>query len=1059
MSENKHQQRPGGREYWTSLQDLANTPAVQDAIAKEFPGYDPNEMVAAVGGQSRRRFLQLAGASMALAGVTLTGCRRWPKQNLVPQVSRPMGRIPGEPEAYATVMELGGFAQPLLVTTYDGRPIKIEGNPLHPACRTFGGKLGSTSMIAQATLLEMYDPERSRSILTKGPSGRQAASWQAFSAFAAGHFAQFKTAGSKLAVLIEETRSPSVADALARFTQTFGGATVYSYEAVSADNQFTADSASFGAPVRQVFDLVKADRVVCFDADLLGSHPASRRYANDWVQRRKSVDVDKTMNRMYAVESFFSTTGTVADERHPASVRTIEAMVLQLASKAGLESGQSGLGGAESEVVDRLWADISAHPGKTLVAGGANLRPEVLGVINSINAKLGAFGSTINLVAEPARKSGGEQITALVAAMNAKTIDTLLILGGNPVYDAPADLQFASALGNVPTTINLSLYENETSQACGWHVNRAHYLESWGDAESYDGLISVQQPTIAPLFDGKSIPELLAVVSGDSVTAGQDLLYRTWAARLNDPFVATSKAFRKILHDGFVEAAPAFVRAPASIPKPNVGFVASAKGFEVRLVPDYKMHDGRFANNAWLQEVPDPVTKISWDNAALLNYDDAKELGIADGQDDYSTDLIEIEIAGRTLKIPGYVMPGQPKGVVTIPLGYGRRIAGSVRLRTTANMWSAEGAKLTNTGYRVHVATVQSHHKIEPMGFAVREERIGHKSQPGKIVHESTLTAFNKDPHAPHEAAHKLIPLQLFPEPYTTPAKHPDATMAFNEPHAWGMTMDMNACIGCNACVVACQAENNIPTVGKDMVIRNREMHWLRIDRYFKTGGSTYEEGVSDPNPQVTYQPMTCVHCENAPCEQVCPVAATVHDTEGLNTMVYNRCIGTRYCSNNCPYKVRRFNYLDYQSKHPREHWMPWLGIPDTQQEQSVDKIRRLAFNPDVTVRMRGVMEKCTYCTQRIKKVTIDRRNEWQQGHREKPTVDDFDVVTACQQACPTEAIVFGDLNDPNSMVSRLQKNQRAYAVLQELNNRPRTYHLAKLRNPVVEPVAAKVEH
>ena len=480
------------------------------------------------------------------------------------------------------------------------------------------------------------------------------------------------------------------------------------------------------------------------------------------------------------------------------------------------------------------------------------------------------------------------------------------------------------------------------------------------------------------------------------------------------------------------------------------------------------MYDGRFANNGWLQECPAPVTKITWDNVAQISYADAMALGVKPR--DHAQDVLKIETPdGKTLEIPAFLTPGQPKGVITLALGYARKVAGGIvlsdrpgsigagvgydtySLRTSHNMWSLTGAKVTNTFATQDVASTAAAYAIEPLGFEVRQERVGHKEQGGLVVHESTLAAFVKNPDAPHNKSEKLLPLQLYSPPYTTPEKRKGGPQAFNEPHAWGMTIDMNACVGCNACVVACQAENNIPIVGKDEVIVTRAMHWLRIDSYFKGD-------LGDPNPEITHQPMMCVHCENAPCEQVCPVAATVHDAEGLNTMVYNRCIGTRYCANNCPYKVRRFNYLDYQSRLPGQVRMPWLGIPDTEQEESVNKIKAMVFNPEVTVRMRGVMEKCTYCVQRIKNVENHRRIEWLDGQRSKPTVDDFDVVTACQSACPAEAIVFGDLNDPESLVTKQQEGARAYQVLQELNNRPRTQHLAKLRNPTHEMAETKGE-
>lgn len=1069
-----------GRTYWQSLNELANTPAVRAAIKNEFPTYDPGTMVTT----SRRRFLQLAGASMALAGVTLTGCRRWPKETVVPQTSTSEGRIPGVPEQYASAFEIGGYAQPLLVSTIDGRPIKIEGNPVHPMTQTFSKakrQLGSSSVFAQASLLEMYDPERSRAIIQRVAEGKGVAHAPE------GLLAAIRSKlTGKIAILSEATSSPTTRAQVKAFVAKFPGTKVYEYEPVSRDNQYVADKQSFGSPVRQVFDLAKADIVVSFDADLLGLHPYSLRHANDWAKRRKQVDADRTMNRMYVVESGFSTTGTVADERLPSQARKIEQLVLQLAHKAGLESAQGDLSEREIAFIDQMWADLSKHQGKVVVAGGPNLRPDVLGVINAINGKLGAYGSTISLRPEVDRGSHIEQIRALVDSINAGHVDTLIVLGGNPAYDAPTDLKFADALGAVVkkggTTLHLSLYDNETSHACQWHVNRAHYLESWGDSEAWDGSICIQQPMIRPLFNGFTPASLLAALMGETVesimgvsadaakeiTLDQAVLYRTWSGMMNEKFIATAPAFRKALHDGFV-AAPAS-KLEAKPTKPNVSFPAKpSEPFEVRFAADYTMYDGRYANNGWLQELPDPVTKITWDNAALISAKDAHDLGIH--QDDYSTDMVKLKLGDREIEIAAYIMPGHPRGVITLPLGYGRTRAGAILLtenpgsigykvgfdtydvRTTTHFWSANVPTPEKTGNRYSIATVQTHHIIEPMGYEIREKRIGQKNEGGKIVHESTLAAYLKDQSAPHKKAHNLIPLQLFPEPYVTPPAHDKAPTAFNEPHAWGMSMDMTSCIGCMACVVACQAENNIPVVGKDSVMMNREMHWLRIDRYFKSGSDSYENKIVDDNPTVTYQPMTCVHCESAPCEQVCPVAATVHDSEGLNTMVYNRCIGTRYCANNCPYKIRKFNYLDYQSKHPREHWMPWLDVPDNQQQKSVDKIKALMFNPEVTVRMRGVMEKCTYCVQRIKHATIDRRNEWVNGHRDEPTVDDFDVVTACQQACPTEAIIFGNLNDKNALVTQAHTGPRAYQVLQELNNRPRTHHLAKISNPVVAAV------
>ncbi|HEX8325037.1 MAG TPA: TAT-variant-translocated molybdopterin oxidoreductase, partial [Tepidisphaeraceae bacterium] len=821
MNDKTANDQGNGRKYWQSLTQLAETPGMAASTAHafdggEFTGYDPEKLV----NSSRRKFLKLAGASMALAGVTLTGCRRWPKENLVPQNSRPIGRIEGVPEKYATVWELGGVAYPLLITTYDGRPIKVDGNPMHPACATFGGKLGSSTPVAQASLLEMYDPERARTVVrrSKGGAVRQPVAQEEFKKFVAEHFAKYNGRGDKLAVLIEETRSPTVDATLSAFKAKYPQAKIYEYEAVSRDSELTAGKLAFGQPVRQLLDLKKAKIIVSFDADLFGHHPNALRHTNDWVQNRKSVDTTKTMNRMYVLESTYSVTGSNADERFPVSVREIEQMVLQLGYKAGFGNGQAGLSPAQLTYVDTIWTDLQANPGACVIAGGYTLRPEVLHVIAALNEKVGSFGSTITLIPQADRPTHVEAMRALVESINTGGVETIVVLGGNPVYDAPFDLGFATALGKVPMKVALSLYENETTVACDWHVNRAHYLESWGDATMYDGSIGVQQPTIEPLFGGKTVAEILSLLAGEDLSS-QDLLYRTWGKRLNEAFVATSQSFQKILHDGFVPGTPEPVTVSAVRPA-SFGFEAApAQGtFELRFEPDYKLYDGRFANNGWLQECPHPVSKITWDNVAQISYSDAKALGVTPR--DHTNDVLQIEVNGQTLSIPACVVPGQPKGVVTLALGYARKVAGAVvlsdrhgsigqgigydtyKLRTSRSMWTLPGAKVTNTYETVDVASLQGAHFIEPLGYEVRTTRVGEKGEGGLIVHESTLAAFVKNPQAPHQHAHKLLPLQLFPEPYKTEQKRPGGPTAFNEPHAWGMTIDMNACIGCQACVV-----------------------------------------------------------------------------------------------------------------------------------------------------------------------------------------------------------------------------------------------------------------
>jgi molybdopterin-containing oxidoreductase family iron-sulfur binding subunit len=996
-------------EYWQSLTQLSESPETIERLSREFPGYDPEQ----IRSLSRRRFMKLMGASMALAGLTLSGCRRWPKQELAPYSSNPRDRIPGVPEQYATTCEVGGVGHGLVVTAYDGRPIKIEGNPSHPYARTFDGQLGAADAFAQASVLELYDPDRSRGVVVRiGPEPKRA-TWADFQTAITPLKA---SAGQGFAVLSEASSSPSVADMRQKLAARYPQAQWFEYEPLAIDNA----QAAFGQPVRARLHLDKADVVVSLDEDLLGAHPAHVRYANDWARRRRSADEKAGMNRLYVAESCLSITGAVADVRLAKRPSVVQILAVALAARFGVAgaTAPSGLSPDEIRFVDAAANDLRRNG---VLVAGAHLPPAVHTLVHAINTAIGAYGNTVSLLQHDGPVFKQTTVAQLIEQLKAGTVTTLLMIGGNPVYDMPADLTFGELVGKVPLSIHLSLYYNETSIASKWHLPRAHYLESWGDARAFDGTISLQQPLILPLFGGKSTIELLAMLSGESVQDGQSILRRTHA-NLADA------DFRRALHDGVV---PGTQFKETQLQTNAVAFAAGAgsDGLEIRFQPDQKLYDGRFANNGWLQELPDSLSKLTWDNAALLSKRDADSLGVK------NNDVIRISVGGRSLEIAAYIVPGQPVGVIGLPLGYGRTAAGNVGngvgvntyvLRSTDAMFSASGVEVTKTGATYPLAATVEHHIIDEVGFKGRQTRVGEKGHSGMIIREATLAEYEKDPHAPHHGQHHAVSLPIFEPP-----------SQFNTPHAWGMAVDMNACIGCNACVVACQAENNIPVVGKDNVLVNREMHWIRVDRYFK--GT-----IDDPKPDVVFQPMMCVHCETAPCEQVCPVAATVHDSEGLNTMVYNRCIGTRYCSNNCPYKVRRFNYFDWHSKDPRggRFAAPWLGMPDTEQESKVDLIKRMVFNPEVTVRMRGVMEKCTYCVQRIHNTTAARRVEGKQ-------VADGDVVTACQQACPTEAIVFGNLNDPNARVTKLHKNARAYSVLEDLGTEPRTRHLAKLRNPL----------
>jgi len=743
----------------------------------------------------------------------------------------------------------------------------------------------------------------------------------------------------------------------------------------------------------------------------------------------------------------------VADNRLPVGPATIAAVVHALAGKLGVAGGKAvSLDAKVQAYVDALAADLQANVGASVVSLGAGYSPELHALVANINEKLDAQGKTITYIAEPeqARPSHAQAISDAVAAINAGQGQTVVILGGNPVFDAPADVDVAGALKKANETVHLTLYINETSNACKWVAPRAHFLEAWGDGYAWDGSVTSVQPIILPLYDGLSAIEALALVLGLEPN-GYEQVRATFAAASAGLVVGTpgfEKAWRRFIHDGYVKGAQ-LQAVKASVKTVDVAAPEKASGIEVTFIADRTTYDGRFANNAWLQELPDPLTKIVWDNAALINKKDADERGVTTG------DLVRVNVAGKELEIAAYVLMGQPKGVVTLPVGYGRTVAGSIgagvgfntyALRSSKGMFSASNATVQSVGRKYRLVTTVNHHVIDAIGASARDTRVGAKAgQSGLIIKDANIEQYVKDPKFVNKDIHGNVSLQLF-----------DTPSEYHGKHAWGMAVDMSSCIGCSACVVACYAENNIPAVGKEEVDNNREMAWLRIDRYFKGDPDR------DETPAVVYQPMMCQQCENAPCEQVCPVAATVHDTEGLNTMIYNRCVGTRYCSNNCPYKVRRFNYFDYHSRSPRKdstlvlnvqvgnQGNTWLGIPDEQQKFSVDKIKAMVFNPEVTVRMRGVMEKCTYCVQRIHNVKTAKRVKGEK-------LVDGDILTACQQSCPTDAIVFGDINDPNSRVSKLQKVNRAYGVLAEYNVRPRTKYLAKLRNPNTE-LLAKME-
>lgn len=1019
----EHAVTPATAPYWWSLEELADSPQFRAWLEAEFP------VAAEPGGLSRRRWLQLMGASLALAG--LSGCR-WKKSEILPFARRPAQRVPGVPEQFATAMELGEGALGLLVTSYDGRPIKIEGNPSHPQ------SLGATDALAQAAVLELYDPDRSQAVIERAALA-EGRTWDDFRRFVASQQGVWKSnRGKGLCVLAQPSTSPTLARLRVAFLAQYPEAQWFEYEPLAWDNPRQGARLAFGRPVRTQWVLDQATVIAALDGDFLGWHPAAVRNARDFAARR---DADRAwMNRLYVVESTLTVTGGAADHRlalragHVAAFTRalFERVRRGLAEPAALPAPSPDQAKAERflAAVARDLVEAARQGRPTLLLTGPRQPPEVHALVHHLNHMLGNVGKTVWYSEDPRGDvlPALEAIGQLAEQMHAGKVQTLVLLGGNPVYDAPADCQFAQALGRTAASIHLSLYYNETSRHCTWHLPQAHFLESWGDVRSWDGTYSVVQPLIEPLYGGWSAIELIAMLAGLPTSGGLEWVRQTFRElvqrRLSAGQHDWEPLFRKTVQEGLWEgsrfaavdmqlASPAeeiLARiapvAPASAARASEA-ADVASDLELVFCRDSSVHDGRWANSGWLQETPDPITKLTWDNAALVDPATAKVLGLKTGS------VVRLALGQQSVEIPVYVLPGQAPGSIGVALGYGRTAAGRVGgdtalgvqpvgtdvfvLRTRRAMDVAWGVRAEPTGRQVELATTQDHHAIDRVGLQGRAERLG------ELIRQATLDHYRKHPHFVRHAVH-----------------HPPLESLWQEPqyegYRWGMAIDLSKCIGCNACMLACQAENNVPVVGKEQVLRGREMHWIRLDRYF--------QGPAE-DPQVAFQVVACQHCENAPCEQVCPVAATVHSHEGLNDMVYNRCVGTRYCANNCPYKVRRFNFFDYHKD---------LQSPE-------NEVLKLLYNPEVTVRSRGVMEKCTYCVQRIQAAKIAAR------HRGQP-VRDGQVRTACQQACPTGAIVFGDLGDRSSAVAQAAASDRAYALLAELNVKPRTAYLARIRNP-----------
>ncbi len=970
-----------GPQYWRTLDELAQTPEFEEMLHREFPR-QASEWVG--DGTSRRDFMKIMGASLALGG--LSACTKQPLEPIVPYVHQPEQITLGKPLFFATAMPFPTGAVPLLVESHEGRPTKVEGNPQHPAT------LGGTDFYSQTSPLTMYDPDRSQYVARLG----DATTWGAFATDTRPLVQKLKTnGGAGLRILTGAVISPSFAALIRDAQKMYPQMKWYQWEPAHRDNALNGAMGSFGQPVEPQYNFEKARVVLSLDGDFLTAGTAGfHRNARQFAARRRP-DLKEEMLRFYMVESTPTNTGGKADHRLPLRPSEIENFARALAAQVGVAGAGGQVQGNTQKFLAAVAKDLQAHRGTSIVIAGDNMSPAVHMLAHAINQVLGNAGQTV-VYSEPAELNPQpklDQLKQLIGEMNGGQVETLIVVGVNPVYDAPADLSFVQAYNKVPLRIHHGLYQDETANFSHWHINATHYLEQWGDARTFDGTVSLVQPLIAPLYGGKSEHELMAWLAGNPDAIGYDIVRGYWQSQHTG--ADFEQWWRKSLHDGFIAgSAP----APKTVSAKGAALSAAqagGSGLEIIFRRDFTVYDGRFANNGWLQELPKPMMQITWDNPVLVSANTANKLKL-EGED-----VVEIEYQGRKATGAIWVQPGHPDDSFTVFLGYGRTRAGRVGsglgfdayvLRTSQSPWSGSGATLRKTGESYGLAYTQGHQNME--GRA--------------LVRAATLEDFMKNPGFAHEM------VEAPPEGLTMYQAY-----EYKE-HKWGMAIDLNSCIGCKTCVAACVAENNIPVVGKLEVKRGRHMHWLRIDNY--------HEG-SPENPKTYYQPVPCMQCENAPCEVVCPVGATVHSTEGLNDMVYNRCVGTRYCSNNCPYKVRRFNFLLYQD---------W----DTKQ-------LKFLRNPEVTVRSRGVMEKCTYCVQRIThgRITAEEENR---------KVRDGEVLTACQQACPADAIVFGDMNDPNSRVSKLKATERNYGLLEDLNTRPRTTYLAAVRNPNPELESGK---
>ncbi len=973
------------RDLWRTLSERAQGGATTDARGREFaPGADePPDTVA------RRDFMRLVGASAAIAGAS--ACNRAERETLHPYVVTPVQAVPGNPLFFATSMVTDGYATGLLVESHDGRPTKIEGNPDHPA------SLGATGALEQAAVLGLYDPDRARGVTHLGAPSAWSALVERLTSRSQG------PEGARMHLLLEPTSSPLLADQVARLRARSAGLDVRWHAPLAPRAAWEGARLALGKVLEARVNLKDADVVLALDGDFLVDGPAALRLARDFASARRLESSNGAMNRLYVVEPALSVTGMSADHRlrvRAGEVLSVAAAIAVALAEAGL-AFPADLVGALSPWASRVaphaaWTravarDLGSRRGRSVVLVGPRQPAELHALAHAINSALGNVGRTIDYAESPVVDAGTDafDLLPLAAALDTGEVDTLIVVGGNPAYSAPADLELAARLSRAEESVYLGTYVDETARACRWFAPRAHFLESWGDGRAFDGTISLAQPLAAPLLEGHTTSELLSLLLGEAAATPYDLLISHWKGARAD----CDAKWEEWIGTGLIADS-----AYPVVPAPPIRYAAirdaidrllprAPAPLEVAFRPDPRVRDGACANNAWLMEMPDPVTRQAWGNAALLSPVTAQRLDVTDG------DVLRLELAGRSVEAAALVAPGHADDAISLSLGYGRRGDGeqtargvganAYALRTTAAPWFGDGLSVSKTGEREELALEQVHASLEG-----RDEDI--------LLHR-TLEEYRRDPTFAGERDKR--PLTLYD-------RQPGGV------RQWGMVIDLNTCTGCGSCVVACQAENNVPVVGKLGVAKGRTMHWLRIDRYFAG---------SSEDPQVLLEPMLCQHCEKAPCEYVCPVNATTHSADGLNQMIYNRCVGTRFCSNNCPYKVRRFNWFNY---HRNE-------------APSVAAVH----NPDVTVRARGVMEKCTYCVQRIREAEI-------RSEVAGRSLADGDVTTACEQACPSRAITFGDVADPSTRVAQLRANERRFAVLDDLGTVPRTRYLARITNP-----------